>query len=383
MTKKISILGSTGSVGVQSVEVARNLGLEVLGLTSYTNINLLEKQAREFKPKVVAVKDESLAFELGKRLEGLDIEVCFGTDGITKVATLDDVDTVVASIVGSAGLLPTLEAIRKGKRIALANKETLVMAGSIVMSEAARCNAEIIPVDSEHSAIFQCLMGNDEKRISKIILTASGGPFRGRSKKELMNVTLAEALNHPNWKMGSKITIDSATLMNKGLEVIEAKWLFGVSLEHIQVVVHPQSVVHSAVEYIDGSLIAQLGSTDMRLPIHFAFTYPDRASSSVAKLNLFETGALTFDTPDLETFSCLRLAFDAAGVGGTMPAVLNAANEVAVNLFLNERIGYLDIPRLVEGVMEKHTVKTGPTLDEILKSDCWAREMAEEIASDK
>jgi 1-deoxy-D-xylulose-5-phosphate reductoisomerase len=383
MTKKISILGSTGSVGVQSVEVARHLGLKILGLTSNTNIDLLERQAREFKPKIVAVRDENLAYELSRRLEDLDIEVCFGTDGITKVATIDDVDTVVVSVVGSAGLLPTLGAIRMGKRIALANKETLVMAGSIVMSEAAKYNAEIIPVDSEHSAIFQCLMGNDGKGISKIILTASGGAFRGRSKRELTNVTLAEALNHPNWKMGSKITIDSATLMNKGLEVIEARWLFDVAFEQIQVVIHPQSVIHSAVEYIDGSVIAQLGSTDMRLPIHFAFTYPNRATSSITKLNLLETGMLTFDPPDLDTFSCLRLAFEAARTGGTMPAVLNAANEIAVSLFLNEKIGFLDIPRLVEGVMGKHTVITDPTLNEILNSDCWAREMAEEIASSR
>jgi len=382
MTKNISILGSTGSIGVQTIEVARNLGLRVLGLTANRNIDLLEKQAREFKPRIVAVMDEDLAAELSRRLKGLDTEVCSGLDGMSRAATIDEVDTVVVSVVGTAGLIPTLRAIRKGKKIALANKETLVAAGSIVMAEAQKYNAEIIPVDSEHSAIFQCLTGSG-REVSKIILTASGGPFRGRKKEDLEDVTFAEALKHPNWKMGSKISIDSSTLMNKGLEVIEAKWLFGLSLDQIQVVIHPQSIIHSAVEYIDGSIIAQLSSTDMRLPIQFAFTYPERVNNNYPKLNFFEIGRLTFERPDYDTFSCLRLAFDAAKIGGTMPAVMNAANEVAVSLFMEERIRFLDIPGLIEEVMEKHTVNTDPTLDDILKADSWAREMAEEIVSSR
>lgn len=374
MAKNISILGSTGSIGTQALDVARNLKLKVMGLTAGSNIDLLEKQALEFKPLMVAVVDEQLADELRKRLKGFEIEVYSGIEGLKKAAAIKNVDTVVTSIVGIAGLIPTLEAIRNGKNIALANKETLVTAGKIVISEAEKNKVKILPVDSEHSAIFQSIIGNNTKDISKLILTASGGPFRGKRLEELGQVTLEQALKHPNWSMGNKITIDSSTLMNKGLEVIEAKWLFGVSQEKIQVLVHPQSIIHSAVEYIDGSVIAQLGSPDMRIPIQFALTYPERSSSSFSRLNFLETGCLTFEEPDFKLFPCLRLAFEALKVGGTMPVVLNASNEVAVGLFLNRKINFLDIPRIIEKIMDRHTVNINPSLENIIEVDRWARD---------
>lgn len=373
MAKSISILGSTGSIGTQTLEVARNLNLKVLGLTAGNNIDLLEKQALEFKPIMVSVADECLADKLRSRLNGHGIEVYSGVDGLKRAASLKEVETVVTSIVGIAGLIPTLEAIKNGKDIALANKETLVTAGEIVMLEAQKHKVKILPVDSEHSAIFQSLIGYNINDISKLILTASGGPFRGKSLKELGQVTLEQALKHPNWSMGSKITIDSATLMNKGLEVIEAKWLFNVSLDKIQILVHPQSIIHSAVEYIDGSVIAQLGSPDMRIPIQFALTYPERCSSSFSRLNLLEANKLTFEEPDYKSFSCLRLAFDALKIGGTMPVVLNASNEIAVSLFLNRKINYLDIPRIIEKIMSRHTVNINPSLEDIIEVDRWAR----------
>lgn len=377
MAKKISVLGSTGSIGIQTLDVARNLNLEVLGLTANSNIDLLEKQAREFRPLVVAVNSEEQACELGDRLKDLKTEVLSGAEGIKKAAVIEKADTVVAAIVGIAGLVPTLAAIEAGKDIALANKETLVTAGDLVMNLAKKKNVKILPVDSEHSAIFQCLIGNNNKDVSKIILTASGGPFRGRKLDQLSKVTSKDALKHPNWVMGSKITIDSATLMNKGLEVIEAKWLFGLELEQIQVMVHPQSVIHSMVEYNDGSVIAQLGSPDMRIPIQYALTYPGRCGNSFNRLNLLEIKNLTFEEPDLKTFSCLELAFEALKSGGTMPVVLNAANEVAVGLFLKERIGFLDIPRIIEKVMGKHAVNIKPGLDDIIEVDRWARKTVE------
>jgi 1-deoxy-D-xylulose-5-phosphate reductoisomerase len=374
LTKKISILGSTGSIGVQTLDVARNLNIEVVGLTANSNIDLIEKQVLEFKPKYVALVDEKLSIELGKRLKGLNVEVYHGLEGLIKVATINEIDTVVTSIVGIAGLIPTMEAIRHKKNIALANKETLVTAGSLVMNEAKKYNVNILPVDSEHSAIFQCLMGNNNKEVEKIILTASGGPFRGKTKEELKSVTLAQALKHPNWNMGSKITIDSATLMNKGLEVIEAKWLFGVSLEQIQVVVHPQSIIHSMVEYVDGSVMAQLGSPDMRIPIQMALTYPERKSNNFSRLNLLEKNNLTFEQPDYEAFPSLALAFEALKTGGTMPAVLNGANEVAVSLFLNEKITFIEIPKIIEKVMARHSVNINPSLNDIIEVDRWSRE---------
>ncbi|NLD47179.1 MAG: 1-deoxy-D-xylulose-5-phosphate reductoisomerase [Clostridiaceae bacterium] len=375
MEKRISVLGSTGSIGVQTLDVARNLKIPVDGLSANKNIELLEKQAREFRPKIVAVKEQRLADVLRSNLKGLDIEVISGLEGLKKVASIESVDTVVTSIVGIAGLIPTMEAIRRRKNIALANKETLVTAGNIVMAEARKSGVNILPVDSEHSAIFQSLMGNNIEDVSKIILTASGGPFRGKSKSELEKVTLEEALRHPNWSMGSKITIDSATLMNKGLEVIEAKWLFDIMLDRIEVLVHPQSIIHSMVEYNDGSIIAQLGSPDMRIPIQFALTYPDRKPNQFSKLNLLETGRLTFEMPDLHTFPCLRLAFEAINTGGTMPAVLNAANEEAVGLFMERKIGFMDIPIIIVEIMCKHSINYKPELDDIIEVDLWTRDM--------
>lgn len=380
MAKKISILGSTGSIGVQTLDVARNLGIEVLGLTANSNIELLESQAKEFKPCAVAVNDEHLAEKLGLRLKGTGIEVYSGLGGLVKIATLGQVDMVVTSIVGIAGLIPTMHAIEIGKDIALANKETLVTAGQLVMAKAKEHGVGILPVDSEHSAIFQSLMGNDRTALSKIILTASGGPFRGKTKAELENVTLAQALNHPNWNMGNKITIDSATLMNKGLEVIEARWLFGLEMEQIEVVIHPQSVIHSMVEYIDGSIIAQLGPADMRLPIQFALTYPGRAANSFSRADFLKTGTLTFEKPDYDAFPCLKLAFEALKAGGTVPTAMNAANEVAVGLFLEEKIGFMDISRIIEQVMDAHSNIEEPDLDQILAADKWARNEAERIA---
>lgn len=379
MTKKISILGSTGSIGVQALDVARNLKLEVLGLSAYSNIDLLEQQAVEFKPKVISVGSEELAIELGNRLRHQEIEIYYGIDGMNKVAALEGVDTVVTSVVGIAGLIPTMAAIKAGKNIALANKETLVTAGELVMSEAKKHGINILPVDSEHSAIFQCLMGNERSSVSKIILTASGGPFRGKSISELEKVTLAEALNHPNWSMGSKITIDSATLMNKGLEVIEAKWLFDMDLDNIQVIIHPQSIIHSMVEYVDGSVMAQMGSPDMRLPIQLALTFPHRSSNSFSRLNLLTSNNLTFEEPDYSSFPSLELAFEALRTGGTMPAAMNAANEVAVSLFLGGNIKFLDIPRIIDKVMEKHSVNISPSLDDIIEVDAWARQTVKEL----
>jgi len=379
MVNRISILGSTGSIGVQTLDVARNLNIKVDGLAANKNIDLLEKQAREFQPKIVAVKDEERARILRDRLSDTDCKVVGGVEGLKMVASIETVETVVTSIVGIAGLIPTMEAIKHKKNIALANKETLVTAGHIVMSEAARMGVKILPVDSEHSAVFQSLMGNNKKDVAKIILTASGGPFRGRKKEELRNVTLREALNHPNWSMGSKITIDSATMMNKGLEVIEAHWLFEIPQDDIEVLVHPQSIIHSMVEYKDGSIISQLGSPDMRLPIQFALTYPDRKQNNFSKLDIVKIGSLTFEAPDLEAFPCLGLAFEALRAGGTMPAVLNAANEKAVGLFLQEKIRFLDIPEIIEKVMGRHSVKPDPDIDDIIDVDLWARKIVEEI----
>jgi 1-deoxy-D-xylulose-5-phosphate reductoisomerase len=304
--------------------------------------------------------------------------VLSGREGMIQAAVLEEVDTVVTSVVGTVGLLPTVEAIRKGKDIALANKETLVTAGAIVMAEAQKHNVRILPVDSEHSAIYQCLSGNRASSVDRIILTASGGPFRGRKREDLREVTLEQALKHPNWSMGSKITIDSATLMNKGLEVIEAKWLFGLANEQIHVIVHPQSIIHSMVEYVDGSVIAQLGSPDMRLPIQFALTWPKRVSNPFSRLDLLKASSLTFEKPDFEAFPCLRLAFEALQAGGTLPAVMNAANEIAVGAFLNRKIGFLEIADIIESVMAKHSVNIQPCLHDIIEVDAWARTAAEE-----
>ena len=375
MVKNIAVLGSTGSIGVQALEVARNLGIRVCALTANSNIDLIETQAREFKPQLISVGNSALALELDRRLGGLGIEVHHGIEGLKAAASISEADTVVTSVVGIAGLIPTMEAIRHGKNIALANKETLVTAGSIVMAEVAAHGVSIFPVDSEHSAIYQCLAGNRLQDVNKLILTASGGPFRGKTRAELETVTVAQALKHPNWSMGSKITIDSATLMNKGLEVIEACWLFGFTSDRIKVVVHPQSIIHSMVEYVDGSVIAQLGSPDMRIPIQLALTWPERAINVFSRLDLLRCGHLTFEEPDMGTFACLALAFEALKAGGTMPAVMNGANEIAVELFLKEKIGFCDIPRLIEKTMQAHSVNTMPGLDDIIEVDGWARKM--------
>jgi 1-deoxy-D-xylulose 5-phosphate reductoisomerase len=374
MARNIAILGSTGSIGVQALDVARNLEIKVSGITAYSNLDLLEKQVREFKPRIVAVGTNELRLKFLDRIGDTGAEVLYGIDGMKKVAAMQEVDTVVTSIVGIAGLIPTMEAIRKKKDIALANKETLVTAGKLVVCEAEKQGIHIFPVDSEHCAIYQCLLGNRMQDVKQLILTASGGPFRGKSKIELKNVSVKDALNHPNWKMGSKITIDSATLMNKGLEVIEARWLFDMEPDKIKVIVHPKSIIHSMVEYIDGSIMAQLGSPDMKIPIQLALTYPERAHNSFSRLDLLKCGPLTFEEPDLDAFPCLSLAFEALKSGGTMPAAMNAANEVAVGLFLEGHVGFMDIPRIIEEIMQKHCVNTNPCMDDIIDTDRWARD---------
>lgn len=377
--KNVVILGSTGSIGTQSLEVIEEKeGFSVLAISGNSNIELLENQARKFKPKFVAVPDEKKAEELKIKLKDEKISVLSGKESLEEIAALPEADTVITGIVGIAGLLPTLSAVNAGKRIGLANKETLVTAGDIVMDTAKKTGAEIIPVDSEHSAIFQCMAArvnekDYDKELKRIILTASGGPFFGKTKDELKNITKKEALKHPNWTMGAKITIDSATLMNKGLEVLEAKSLFGVSLSKVDVLVHRQSIVHSMVEFSDNAVIAQLGVPDMKLPIQYALTYPKRLSMSDNALDLTKF-TLTFDEPDKDTFKCLSLAYRAGEIGGTMTTVLNGANETAVGLFLEDKIKFLDIANIVEMAMAEHkTIKT-PTVCDILEADLWARE---------
>lgn len=373
MAENISILGSTGSIGTQTLEVVREIGgIKVTAITAGSNIDLLEVQAKEFKPELVCVMDTDKALELKKRLSGLKCEVLSGMDGLVAAATIASADTVVNSVVGNIGLRPTVAAIKAGKNIALANKETLVTSGELVMKLIKDNNVSMYPVDSEHSAIFQSLQGNSGNKIENIWLTASGGPFRGMT--DLSKVTLADALKHPNWSMGKKITIDSATMMNKGLEVIEAKWLFNVDLDRIKVVVHPQSIVHSMVEYEDGAIIAQLGVPDMKVPIQYALTYPKRIKNGFPKLNFFEHSNLTFEKPNPKVFTCLALAFDAIKTGGTMPAVLNAANEVAVAKFLDNKIGFTDIPKLIEKAMSAYTVKYNYSLEDVYEADSFARE---------
>ena len=378
--RKISILGSTGSIGTQTLEVVENLkDIKVMAITGNSNIKLLEEQARKYQPALVAVMDETNAEALKENLADMDIRVVSGMDGLVEAAIYEGVDTVVTSVVGNVGLKPTFEAIRAGKNIALANKETLVSAGQLVMDLAKKHNIKIYPVDSEHSAIFQSLQGNEGNKIERILLTASGGPFRGKKREELMNVTAVDALKHPNWSMGAKITIDSATLMNKGLEVMEAKWLFDVDVDQIEVLVHPQSIVHSAVEYEDGAIVAQLGEPDMRVPIQYALTYPKRVKSPFPRVDFAQRNNLTFDQPDMETFKCLSLAYRALKTGGTLPAVLNGANEVAVARFLKGDIGFLDIPELIEQTMDAYTVKYEYTLEDLLEADAWAKDYAAKV----
>lgn len=377
--RTISILGSTGSIGTQTLEVVEVLGdIQVGAISGNHNIKLLEEQARKFCPRLVSVMDEDNAKELKSRLADTNCKVVAGMDGLVEAATLAEADTIVTSVVGNVGLRPTFEAISAGKNIALANKETLVSAGQLVMDLAKKKGISIYPVDSEHSAIFQSLQGNKDNKIRRILLTASGGPFRGKTLDELKNVTAADALCHPNWSMGKKITIDSATLMNKGLEVMEAKWLFGVDTDQIEVLVHPQSIIHSAVEYEDGAIMAQLGEPDMRVPIQYALTYPKRVANPFPKIDFAKRAQLTFHHPDMDTFRCLALAYKALKIGGTMPTVLNGANEIAVAKFLSGKIGFLDIPALIEKTMEAYTVKENYTLEDLLEADAWARAYATE-----
>ena len=375
MTKTIALLGATGSIGRQTLEVARELGLTVAALTAHTNIDLLERQARQFRPRLAAVYDAVAAAVLRDRLSDTDIEVLAGEEGLLAAATLAEADTLVTAVMGSVGLAPTLAAIRQGKRIALANKETLVCAGELVMSAAAEYGAEIIPVDSEHSAVFQCLQGcRDRGEVRRILLTCSGGPFYGKTHDQLEHVTAADALRHPNWHMGAKITIDSATLMNKGLEVIEAMRLYALPVEQVQPVIHRQSIVHSLVEFRDGALLAQLGTPDIKLPIRYALTYPYRAETPDAPLDLLQCGALTFAAPDEDAFPCLRLARQCGKTGGTSCAILNGANEAAVALFLRGDIGFNDIHRCVERALSRVAVKYQPSLADILEADRAARQ---------
>lgn len=375
MSKSISVLGSTGSIGRQTLQVAEELGLRVAALAAGRQIDLLEQQARQFRPCLAAVYEESAARELRERLRGLPIEVMSGMEGLVAAAELAEADTVVTAVMGSVGLEPTLAAIRKKKRIALANKETLVCAGELVMAEAKKYGAEIVPVDSEHSAIFQSLQGcKDRGEIKRLLLTCSGGPFFGRTFAELEHMTAADALRHPNWTMGAKITIDSATLMNKGLEIIEAMRLYGLPLAQVEAVIHRQSIVHSLVEFRDGAMLAQLGTPDMKLPIRYALTYPYRAETPDRTLDLLACGALTFSAPDEETFPCLRIAKECAAAGGTACAIMNGANEVAVAQFLRGEIGFNDIPRRVEQALSRVAVKYQPSLGDILEADRSGRE---------
>lgn len=368
--KKVAILGSTGSIGTQTLEVIdEHKDLEVVALACGRNIRLMEQQIRKFTPKLVSVWSEADAAALRTAVADLDVSVVYGMDGLLEIATMPQMDILVTAIVGMLGIRPTIAAIKAGKTIALANKETLVTAGHIIMPLAKECNVPILPVDSEHSAIFQSLNGERNNKIAKILLTASGGPFRGRTIDQLKNIRVEDALKHPNWAMGRKITIDSSTLVNKGLEVMEAKWLFDVTLDQIQVVVHPQSVIHSAVEYEDGAVIAQLGTPDMRLPIQYALYYPNRRSLSGKLLDLFELGQLTFEKPDAKTFRGLALAYQAMQRGGNVPTAFNAANEKAVAMFLDRKIGYLDIVEIIEASMEACSFVDSPDVDQILATE--------------
>lgn len=371
--KKIAILGSTGSIGTQTLDVIRAHSdeLEVVALAAGSNKERLKEQIREFHPELVSLSDEKKAQELKEELAGEAVEVLCGMDGLIEVAGIDSADVVVTAVVGMMGILPTMEAIRKGKDIALANKETLVTAGHLIIPMAREYGVSILPVDSEHSAIFQCLQGEPKKALDKILLTASGGPFRGKSAEFLETVTLEDALNHPNWSMGPKITIDSSTMVNKGLEVMEAKWLFGVDYSQIEVVVQPQSIIHSMVQYIDGAVIAQLGTPDMRVPIEYALFYPERRSLPGDRLDFSKLSQITFEKPDYKVFRGLSLAIEAGKTGGTMPTVFNAANERAVAKFLKGEIKYTDIVRSIEKCMDAHKVSAHPDLEEILATEQW------------
>lgn len=376
--RKIAILGSTGSIGTQTLDVVRQYGdIQVTALAAGSNIDLLERQIREFNPRLAAVWGEDAAKELRQRVRDLDVEICCGMDGLLAVAEEQSAELLVTAIVGMLGIRPTIAAIRAGKNIALANKETLVTAGHLIMPLARERGISILPVDSEHSAIFQCLQGAAGNPIEKILLTASGGPFRGKTKKELEGVTLEDALKHPNWSMGRKITIDSATMVNKGLEVIEAKWLFGVEPDQIQVVVQPQSIIHSMVEFADGAVMAQLGTADMRLPIQYALYYPERRRLAGDRLDFGALSGIAIEKPDMETFEGLALAYEACRRGGNLPTALNAANERAVAMFLDRKIAFLQIPEIIRGCMEQCAYIEQPTLEEILDTEQAAYEYIE------
>lgn len=380
MKRTLSILGSTGSIGRQTLDVAQACGHQVAALTVNRSVELAEQQARQFQPQLVVAVDESAARDLKQRLADTSIRVVGGREGLMEAATLPQADTVVTAVVGIAGLEPTLAAIDQGKRIALANKETLVCAGDLVMRRAEEKGAEIVPVDSEHSAIFQCLQGcKDRSEVKRLIITASGGPFFGKTREELEHVTRAQALHHPNWAMGAKITIDSATLMNKGLEFIEAMRLYHMPPQQIQVVVHRESIIHSLVEFNDGAILAQLGTADMRVPIQYALTWPERTPGPATPLDLLTCPPLTFAKPDPDTFRCLGLALECARKGGTSTAILNGANEVAVELFLEEKIPFLDIARLVEGALERVASKPADTLEDVLEADRAARQAVRDL----
>ncbi len=376
--KKIAIMGSTGSIGTQTLEVVReNKDIEVVGLSAGSNVDLMEKQIREFLPKLAVMGNENLAADLRSRVADLPVKISWGMDGLLELASMPESEILVTAIVGMIGIRPTIAAIEAGKDIALANKETLVTAGHLIMPLAKEHGVQILPVDSEHSAIFQALHGEDPSQISRLLITASGGPFRGKKTKELANVTVQDALKHPNWAMGRKITIDSATLVNKGLEVMEAKWLFGVDLDRIDVVVQPKSIIHSMVEFVDGAVIAQLGTPDMKLPIQYALYYPERRYLPGERLDFKKLTEIAFEVPDMETFRGLPLAMEASRRGGSMPTIFNAANERAVAAFLDEKIGFLDIYTLIEEAMAAHQIKEHPDLEQILDAEKEAWEFVD------
>jgi 1-deoxy-D-xylulose-5-phosphate reductoisomerase len=379
MRKKIVILGSTGSIGQQTLEVIRKYSneFEVVGLSGWENTTFLKEQISFFKPKIAVVKNEYIARKLRKNLDNsIDIKLLWGTEGLIKISTLEEADIIVVAITGIASLIPTFEAVKKGKKIALASKEAMVVAGELLVKEAKLRNAKILPIDSEHSAILQCLKNEQKDSVEKIILTASGGALYNLTKFSLKNVSIEDALNHPTWKMGKKVTIDSATLMNKGLEVIEAKWFFNIPANKIEILIHPQSYVHSMVQFIDGTILAQIGDHDMRIPIQYALFYPNRTINNFSRLELSKVGQLTFKKPNFDKFPCIKLAYQALELGGTMPAVLNGANEIAVNAFLSSKINFSEIPIIIQNTMKEHKPKYNPNISDILDADYWAREKA-------
>jgi len=379
MRKKIVILGSTGSIGQQTLEVIRKYSneFEVVALSGWENTNFLKEQISFFKPKIAVVKDERIAGNLKRDLNKQNnIEILWGTNGLINISTLEEADIIVVAITGIASLIPTFEAVKRGKKVALASKEAMVVAGELLVKEAKLRNAKILPMDSEHSAILQCLKNEQKDCVEKIILTASGGALYDLTEIALKNISIEDALNHPTWKMGKKVTIDSATLMNKGLEVIEAKWFFNIPANKIEIVIHPQSYVHSMVQFVDGTILAQISEHDMKIPIQYALFYPNRIINNFSRLELTKIGQLNFKKPNFNKFPCIKLAYQALEVGGTMPAVLNGANEIAVNAFLNSKINFLAIPQIIQNTMKEHKPKYNPNISDILDVDCWARERA-------